>query len=133
MTFSEYQVQAEATNIAAKEINNFITSLEIPKEDNRIRLAYILGLFYMGLGLAGEAGEVANKIKKIVRDDKGNPILSTLLGINKEVGDTLWYASEISSLTGFTFNETAENNIIKLKARKVGNTIVGSGDNREQL
>ena len=85
-------------------------------------------IVYPALGLAGEAGEVADKVKKIYRDGKDD---ARFRGeIAKEIGDVLWYCATLADDLGFSLQQVAEMNIHKLKSRKVAGTIGGSGDNR---
>ena len=83
---------------------------------------------YPALGLAGEAGEVADKVKKIIRDDKDTPEFRH--EIAKEIGDVLWYCAVLADDLGYDLQQIAEMNIWKLKERAASGTIQGSGDNR---
>jgi len=85
---------------------------------------------YLALGLAGEAGEVADKIKKIYRDKGGVYSDNDLKEIMLELGDVLWYVSEMSRVLGFSLNDVAQENINKLESRFNRGVIGGSGDNR---
>jgi NTP pyrophosphatase (non-canonical NTP hydrolase) len=93
-------------------------------------------LIYPVLGLTGEAGETADKIKKISRNRNIlTPSLSDLteeerLAIIKEIGDVLWYISALSYELGTTLEEVATININKLFDRRDRNVIKGEGDNR---
>ena len=109
MTFDMYQGWARLTAIYPNLNNNFI---------------------YPVLGLCGEAGEVAEKIKKIIRDD--NEIISEdkKNEVAKEIGDVIWYAANLCSELGLRLDDVAELNIEKLKNRLEQNTLHGSGDNR---
>jgi NTP pyrophosphatase (non-canonical NTP hydrolase) len=83
------------------------------------------GLYYVSMGLAGEAGEVANKIKKHIRDG--------VLDFDKvadELGDVLWYVSQMASELGYDLNTIAEGNIDKLYSRLDRGVVQGEGDNR---
>ena len=91
-------------------------------------------LVYPVLGLAGESGEVADKVKKILRS-KGTTKPSTLdnetkIELAKEVGDVLWYVALVAEELGFTLEEVAQMNINKLLSRKERGVIKGNGDNR---
>lgn len=83
---------------------------------------------YPALGLAGEAGEVADKVKKIYRDDRTDA--KFLSEIAKEIGDVMWYCAVLAEDLGFSLQQIAEMNIYKLQSRKSAGNIVGSGDNR---
>lgn len=80
---------------------------------------------YFILGLNGEAGEVAEKYKKFIRDGSLN--YSDLI---REAGDVLWYVAQLAQCCGVTLEEVANTNLEKLKSRKVRGKISGSGDNR---
>jgi NTP pyrophosphatase (non-canonical NTP hydrolase) len=82
-------------------------------------------VLYPTLGLCGEAGEVAEKVKKQVRDGVFNRH-----EVAKELGDVLWYLANLSSDIGYNLDEIAAMNIDKLSSRKDRNKIQGSGDNR---
>ena len=83
---------------------------------------------YPALGLAGEAGEVADKVKKIYRDDRTDARF--LADIAKEIGDVMWYCAALANDLGFDLQQIAEMNIYKLKSRKAAGKITGSGDDR---
>lgn len=90
----------------------------------------VMGLAYAALGLAGEAGEVANKVKKILRGDR--PLDETAKAvISKEVGDVMWYLAAVADELGVSLGEVAESNLAKLAARAEQGTIKGDGDDRE--
>ena len=82
------------------------------------------------LGLAGEAGETADKVKKILRDKNGLISEVDKREVVKELGDTLWYISAISSYLGVELEEVAKQNIDKLESRRRRNQLHGEGDNR---
>jgi NTP pyrophosphatase (non-canonical NTP hydrolase) len=85
---------------------------------------------YPTLGLAGEAGEFSNKVKKIFRDDKGVLTDARKEDIKHELGDMLWYIAEICTCMDIDFNEIAEAKIKMLASRLERKKITGSGDNR---
>ena len=89
-----------------------------------------LKILYPALGLAGEAGEVANKVKKIARDHKGKMPENWQHQIASEIGDVLWYCSALASDINVPLGEIAYNNLQKLGKRKKSGTIGGSGDSR---
>ena len=87
-------------------------------------------IIYPTLGLTGEAGEVANKVKKIIRDD-GNKINESLVQeISAEIGDCLWYISVLADDIGCKLSDIANANLEKLANRKEKGTLHGSGDTR---
>ena len=85
---------------------------------------------YPTLGLVGEAGEVADKVKKILRDKKGLFDKESKDAIKFELGDVLWYISQLSSELGYELEEVANSNLQKLNSRKIRGKIQGSGDDR---
>jgi NTP pyrophosphatase (non-canonical NTP hydrolase) len=94
MTFDEYQTEAARTSGAGSDT-----------DDMRLAIA--------ALGVAGEAGEVADYIKKVV--GHGHALDATRLA--KEIGDCLWYCAELCNATGLTLGDVARLNIAKLRAR----------------
>ncbi|MCK9578113.1 nucleoside triphosphate pyrophosphohydrolase family protein [bacterium] len=109
MTFQEYQEEARKTAIYPNLGTNFI---------------------YPTLGLVGEAGEVAEKIKKVIRDDNYQISDEKRIEIVKEVGDVLWYIANLSAELGISLEDVANKNLEKLKSRQQRNELKGSGDNR---
>ena len=94
-------------------------------------------LIYPALGLAGEAGEVANKVAKLVRDKDLmdlDPIvdleMEDKLEIARELGDVVWMVTATANDIGFDLDEIAAMNLSKLKDRAKRGTLQGSGDNR---
>lgn len=86
-----------------------------------------LGLIYSVLGLTGEAGELANKVKKTIRDGE---LAYTPDDLAAELGDVLWYVSAIADNLGFKLEYIAEANLNKLRTRAEKGTLRGSGDDR---
>jgi NTP pyrophosphatase (non-canonical NTP hydrolase) len=84
-------------------------------------------LAYLTLGLAGEAGEIANKAKKIIRDGDNSAKRSE---ITKELGDVCWYIAVLAQELGVNLGKVMEDNIEKLADRKARGMLGGSGDNR---
>ena len=85
---------------------------------------------YPTLGLVGEAGEVAEKIKKVIRDKKGIFDEESKKGLKKELGDVLWYVSNLCTEFNFKLEDVAIQNLEKLKLRAARGKIKGSGDDR---
>ena len=85
---------------------------------------------YPTLGLVGEAGEVAEKVKKVIRDKNSIFDEESKLAIKKELGDVLWYLSNLCTEFNFSLEEVALNNLAKLKLRAAKGKISGSGDDR---
>ncbi len=113
MTFDEYQKRAMETDVFDGE-KSIATQ----------------AFFSKLLGLVGETGEIAEKFKKIYRDDKGEISKEQIEDMKKELGDVLWYVATISDYLGLSFNDVAELNIEKLASRKARGKVSGSGDNR---
>jgi len=82
------------------------------------------------LGVTGEAGEIAEKVKKIIRDKDGRLDAEAKIELGKEIGDVLWYLAVLAEHLGVKFDDIAEGNIAKLRSRQARGVIGGSGDNR---
>lgn len=108
LTFNEYQAQARTTKNYPDEI----------------------GLLYAALGLAGEAGEVANKVKKVYRDDKGVLTAERAQAIAQEMAGCIWYLSAMCDEIGVSFSAIAQANLTELADRKARGVVHGDGDNR---
>ena len=91
---------------------------------------YPKGYIYPALGLSGEAGEVAEQIKKAIRDDQGEITPLRKDKLKKELGDVLWYLSQLSTELGLNLSDIAQANLDKLARRKSEGTIQGSGSDR---
>jgi NTP pyrophosphatase (non-canonical NTP hydrolase) len=87
-------------------------------------------LAYPALGLAGEAGEVAEHAKKTIRDDAGKVSDERRAAMSKELGDVLWYVAQIASELDLSLDEIAKQNLEKLFSRQARGVLSGSGDDR---
>ena len=85
---------------------------------------------YPALGLVGEAGEVADKLKKVIRDNGGVLTDPVRDAVAKELGDTMWYLAVLAWEMDYNLNEIAQMNLDKLASRQQRGVISGSGDNR---
>lgn len=85
---------------------------------------------YCALGITGEGGEVADHVKKMLRDDDGVLTEERRQSLKKELGDVLWYIARMAGKLGFTLDDVAISNIEKIKDRLKRNAQHGSGDNR---
>lgn len=85
------------------------------------------GLAYVSLGLVGEAGEVANKVKKILRD-ADTP--ERRAAVAEELGDVLWYTAMLATELGVDLGQVAALNLAKLESRALRGTLRGDGDRR---
>lgn len=154
ITMKEYQQKAHTTAVYPNLTQLFVMSLKSEGQDRvfyagqerealstlqmkeRIEEALekmesnISNPYYPALGLAGEVGELCNKLKKVMRDKGGEISPEFLADATKEMGDILWYVAELSSSLGIDLNEVAKLNLEKLAKRKENGTIQGSGDNR---
>lgn len=88
------------------------------------------GLAYTTLGLTGEAGEFANKVKKVWRDDNGKLNLENRMFLRMELGGVLWYLSQAAAEIGYDLETIAKENLAILKDRKKRGKLKGSGDKR---
>ena len=106
MNFNEYQKLARLTAV-------------YPEEHKVV---------YPALGLCGEAGEVADKIKKTIRGDSSlDEVTGSIAG---ELGDVLWYLAILADDLGVELEDVAKWNVDKLQRRMKSNKIKGDGDNR---
>jgi NTP pyrophosphatase (non-canonical NTP hydrolase) len=87
-------------------------------------------LAYPALGLAGEAGEVAEHAKKAIRDDAGVITGERRSAMAKELGDVLWYVAQLASELDLDLDEIASGNLEKLLSRQRRGVLSGSGDER---
>jgi NTP pyrophosphatase (non-canonical NTP hydrolase) len=87
-------------------------------------------LAYPALGLAGEAGEVAEHAKKAIRDDAGKVSDERRAAMSKELGDVLWYVAQLASELGLDLDDIAAQNLEKLFSRQRRGVLSGSGDDR---
>ena len=88
------------------------------------------GVNYTALGLAGEAGEFCDIVKKVIRDDLGVWTDEAKAKAYLELGDVLWYVAANAKLLGLSLQQIAHGNIRKLRSRKERGTMGGSGDER---
>jgi NTP pyrophosphatase (non-canonical NTP hydrolase) len=107
MTIDEYQQQALKT--------------VLPSSNN---------IPYVALGLSSEAGEVASKIKKWIRDNNSDPAKLDKESLVAELGDALWYIAVMADMLGFKLDEVAQKNADKLSDRQKRDVLTGSGDSR---
>ena len=91
---------------------------------------YPTPIIYPALGLCGESGEVADKVKKVLRDNNQEFTDDKKLEIAKEIGDVLWYCATLSNDLGYSLENIAEMNYQKLHSRQLRGKLGGSGDNR---
>jgi NTP pyrophosphatase (non-canonical NTP hydrolase) len=87
-------------------------------------------LAYPALGLAGEAGEVAEHAKKAIRDDDGKLSDERRAAMSKELGDVLWYVAQLASELNLSLDDIARQNLEKLFSRQARGVLSGSGDDR---
>jgi NTP pyrophosphatase (non-canonical NTP hydrolase) len=87
-------------------------------------------LSYPALGLAGEAGEVAEHAKKVIRDDAGEVTPERKAALAKELGDVLWYVAQIATELDLDLDAIAAGNLDKLLSRQRRGVLSGSGDDR---
>ena len=110
MTLDEYQKGALTTVLATEDI--------------------FKDLLHWVLGINGESGEIAEKVKKIIRDKNGEVSEKDKQELAKEVGDVLWYLAVFAHSLGYSFDDVAQQNHDKLQSRKKRGMLGGSGDNR---
>lgn len=88
------------------------------------------GLYYTALGLAGEAGELCNKVKKILRDKGGVLDAATRAALVDEASDCCWYIAEFSTAIGVPLSAVIRRNVEKLSDRARRGKLSGEGDAR---
>jgi NTP pyrophosphatase (non-canonical NTP hydrolase) len=100
-------------------------------QDDALKTAiYKHPIIYPALKLAGEAGEVAEKVGKVLRDNDGEFSEEKKRELAKEIGDVLWYCAALSRDIGYDLAEVAAMNLVKLHDRSKRGVLGGSGDNR---
>jgi len=87
-------------------------------------------LTYPALGLCGEAGEAAEKVKKALRDDGGVLTDERRAALGAELGDVLWYVAQLATEAGIDLDTIADENLSKLLSRQERGVLAGSGDTR---
>jgi NTP pyrophosphatase (non-canonical NTP hydrolase) len=87
-------------------------------------------LAYPALGLCGEAGEAAEKVKKAMRDDGGVLTDERREALGAELGDVIWYVAQLATEAGLDLDAVAEGNLAKLLSRQRRDALSGSGDTR---
>ena len=122
MTPKEYQKKAHTFSCYEKPITY--------ENVNGHTFSHVLDWTYPALGIVEEAGEVAGKFAKAVRDDCGKITEERKLAIKKELGDVCWFVAELSTLLDFDLEDVMQSNIDKLTSRKERGVIKGSGDDR---
>ena len=120
MDFDEYQKKAVKTDLDAGSLG------EVMKTHNFNTVRFL----DKALGVAGEAGEFADKIKKILRDKKGAFTDEDRDAIIKELGDVLWYVALVSLYLDTPLSRVAQGNLDKLASRQKRNKLTGEGDER---
>lgn len=109
MNFNDYQQQAKTTNVMKDPV---------------------LAPLYFTLGLTGEAGEIAEKVKKVIRNHGGDFSKLDRDDITKELGDVLWYLAMLANTFDIQLTDVAQKNLAKLSDRKARGVIKSTGDNR---
>jgi len=114
-------MSTESIRLNKFQIESFGTAMYPNKGDN---------LTYPVLGLCGEAGEVAEKLKKMYRDDDGQLTPERREGLIGELGDVLWYVAAVASELNVTLSDVAQGNMDKLYSRRDRGVLSGDGDDR---
>lgn len=130
LTFNKYEETVVQTNLYHDAISKFVESLDIPDMLNRKRLHKLLSTMYVALGMAGEVGEIMEKLKKIVRDKNCEISIEDQHNLKREDSDVLWYVAALGKELGGGLEEVGHINIEKLLSRKERGVLGGSGDNR---
>ena len=132
ITFSDYQAKTKETAIYRNKIFNYVWEFEkyYINEKAHDNLKGLLKLYYVILGLSGEASELCNKAKKIIRDDNGIITEEKKKELSAELGDLIWYCASLANELNIDLGQIAVDNIKKLADRKQKGTLNGSGDLR---
>ena len=109
--------------------------MQLSEYQNRSRATAVYpdagdNLTYPALGLCGEAGECAEKVKKAIRDDGGVLSEERRAALAAELGDVLWYVAQLATEAGLDLDALAEDNLAKLLSRQDRGVLQGSGDAR---
>lgn len=123
-TFADFQSRAGSFAVYDQGIDEFLAKAT-PDE-----LRAMCRMLYSTLGLCNEAGEVAGKVKKILRDKAGVIDAETKASVADEAGDVLWYLADLATNLGVHLGDVAQRNIAKLASRKQRDAIKGDGDKR---
>lgn len=145
MRLNEYQRRAASTAIYGKDdfasflkscvlasIEGGDTTLRMPTDEfeKLVKQLEILNTYYTTMGLAGEAGEVANQVKKVFRDDDHVMYRDRREAVKKELGGVLWYIAALACECDIPLDDIAEANLDQLQQRAKKGTLHGDGDNR---
>ena len=128
MDFNTYQAFTRTT--ALFRVSTRSMAQEMSPERDPAQLAGLLNLLYTTTGLTGEAGEIANKVKKLIRDQQGEVSEELADDLLSELGDVLYYIAQMADLLGHSLDDVAQHNVDKLSERMSKGTISGSGDRR---
>ena len=121
-------LEIEAKEFLRKKNMSNITATEYQKKAKETAIFPAdKALEYLSLGLVGEAGEVANKVKKLIRDKK---VLLDTTVISSEIGDVLWYCAMLADYLDVNLGKIMDDNLDKLKSIKPRGALGGTGDNR---
>lgn len=119
----EYQQWTRETAVYKESVDQIMRRAGTDDEE----LAKLLTLMYVGQGLVGEAGEIANVVKKFLRD---GPTVANKMLLRSEIGDVMWYICRFCSEMTWDLGEIMDENKDKLTKRMAEDKIRGSGDNR---
>ena len=129
--FLDYQTRAhETAEPYERAVAGVVGAAATGWDADVAKMRGFLCLAYTTLGLAGEAGEIANKVKKVLRDSNGVITDEVRKDLAKELGDVLWYWSECCTVLNLSTADVAMLNIERLRDRKERGKLQGSGDNR---
>lgn len=124
LNLEEYARMTQKAAIYRDEVDDLVA------EASDESIAKMLKIFYATTGLAGEAGEIANKVKKILRDNRGVVSEDTRTKLLGELGDVAWYLVALTEELGFTIEEVLAFNYEQIRSRQARGTLTGDGDDR---
>jgi NTP pyrophosphatase (non-canonical NTP hydrolase) len=124
MDFNDYQKMATSTSIVRDRLRILVRKL------SQDELVTLLERCYDFMGLAGEAGELCNEMKKVLRDDHGTLTPDRAAAMYKELGDVQWYVANCAGSIPADLKDVAASNIEKLRSRLKRGVVGGSGSDR---
>lgn len=124
VSVEDYETMVSEAAIYKAAVKEFVSSGDTEA------IAKLFNVFYATTGLAGEAGEVANKVKKILRDNKGVIDAEVRKKVLGELGGVVWYLAAVSAEFDLSLNDVMAYNFDQITDRQKRNVLQGDGDDR---
>lgn len=124
MDAKEYQTRTTLTAVYPMQVDKLAYNMQPAS------IAALFRIGYITLGLSGEAAEISNKVKKVIRDNGGVFDDGIISIIASELGDVMWYVAQMCNELEIDLNGIMEQNLRKLQDRQSRGTLGGSGDDR---